>query len=59
MSSTLTTSTMIHLKGWSHPLPDWLELALKEGKVKVVTIKDFDYLQGVVVSPFGIEIRFL
>ena len=46
---------MIHLLGWFKPLPEWLEKAVLEGKVKVVQDtwqgKPFECLKGEVLNP--------
>lgn len=53
---------MLHLKAWHHPLPDWLEEAVRSGKLVVKQGKhkygDYEYLEGEVMSPYGYFVKF-
>lgn len=53
---------MIHLKGWSKPLPSYIVEAIKEGKIKCLDIKDkygeYQILEGeVTVNNLTISFR--
>lgn len=51
----------MQLKGWSHPLPQYIVDAIKDGKIIVYFDEknDCELLKGEVVNPFGMLIRFL
>jgi hypothetical protein len=51
----------MHLKGWQHPLPEWIIKAIECGLYKVIIHPkelDYEYLFGSAVNPSGIVITF-